>query len=254
MSTSGSLLTVSEPAAVEIINATGAGNVVLVCDHASNRIPLIMHNLGLNPQQLADHISWDPGAADVARMLSVLIDAPLVLSGYSRLVVDCNRPLHSAELIPEQSDGVMIPGNANLTMAERDRRMTTFFYPFHQAITELLDIRRGNTWLLSIHSFTPILSGKQRPWPIGIAYGHDERLAKRLHKALLQQDDIVMGLIDVGYNQPYAIEDAFDYTIPMHGVARGLPCAMIEIRQNEIQLPTAAAVWAKRLAQALQVI
>lgn len=254
MPTPCSLLAATDPPAFEVVNAAGASLFVLVCDHASNRVPLKLHNLGLNAQQLADHISWDSGAADVARMLSVLIDAPLVLGGYSRLVIDCNRPLHSKELIVVQSDGVTIPGNEHLTADDRDRRVTTFFNPYHEAIAQLLNSRKDPTALLSIHSFTANLNGIQRPWHIGVACRHDERLAKQLYAALLQHPDIVMGLFNVGYNQPYAVEDEFDYTLPVHGEGRGLPCAMLEIRQNEIQLPTAAAIWAARIAQALQKI
>lgn len=254
MSTACSLLDASDAPAVEILNPTGASRFVLVCDHASNRIPFKLHDLGLTQEQLTDPISWDLGAADVARMLSVLIDAPLVLSGYSRLVIDCNRPLHSKELIAEISDGIKIPGNHNLTADDRDRRLVTFFYPYHEAIANLLNARQGPTALLSMHSFTANLSGKPRPWQIGVACRHDERLATHLYAAFLQHIDIVMGSISVGYNQPYTIEDEFDYTIPVHGEGRGIPCAMIEIRQNEIQQTTDAAVWAARIAQVLQKI
>lgn len=242
------LLDPAEPPAVEIINARGQGDVVLVCDHAANRMPRRLKNLGLNAQQLADHISWDPGAADVARALSELLDAPLVLSGYSRLVIDCNRPLQSSESIAEQSAGVTIPGNQQLSLRQREQRVATFFQPYHQAITQLLDTRDVPTnTLLSIHSFTPTLNGLQRPWQLGVSYWHDPRLAEHLHDQLIQSGDI-----NVGYNQPYPIEDAFDYTIPVHGEGRGLASAMIEIRQNELPSVSAAAACAARLAPAIQ--
>jgi len=82
---------------------------------------------------------------------------------------------------------------------------------------------------------------------MGVSYWHDHRLAEHLHGQLTQSGDI-----NVGYNQPYAIEDAFDYTIPVHGEGRGLPSAMIEIRQNEIQSPATAIACATRLAPAIQ--
>jgi predicted N-formylglutamate amidohydrolase len=250
MTTSTLLLEPGEPPAFEIVNASGKGSAVLVCDHASNRVPRRMHNLGLNSRQLADHIGWDPGAADVARALSQLIDAPLVLSGYSRLVIDCNRPLHSPESIAEQSAGVQVPGNRSLSAQDREHRITTFFQPYHQAIDQLLDARRRQpTLLLSIHSFVAVLHGQQRPWHMAVAYWRDHRFAERLHEVLSQRGDI-----NAGYNQPYPIEDAFDYTIPVHGEGRGLASAMIEIRQNEIQSPAVAATWAKRLAQAFQAV
>jgi predicted N-formylglutamate amidohydrolase len=250
MTTSTLLLQPAEPPPFQIINASGKGSAVLVCDHASNRVPWCMDDLGLDSQQLADHIGWDPGAADVARALSELLDAPLVLSGYSRLVIDCNRPLQSPESIAEQSAGVAVPGNRNLSARDREQRIATFFRPYHQAIDQLLDARRHQpALLLSIHSFAAVLDGQRRPWHVGVAYRHDHRLAQRLHEALSQRGDI-----RVGYNQPYPIEDAFDYTIPVHGEGRGLASAMIEIRQNEIQSPAVAATWAKRLAQAFQAV
>ncbi len=110
-----SLLASSEPPVFELVNPGGGSSAVLVCDHASNRVPASLGRLGLEPHQLADHIGWDPGAAEVARRLSVQLDAPLLLSGYSRLVIDCNRPPHSEESIPEQSAGVPVPGNRGLT-------------------------------------------------------------------------------------------------------------------------------------------
>ena len=250
MTRSTLLLESAEPPPFQIVNARGKGSAVLVCDHASNRVPRRMHDLGLTSQQLADHIGWDPGAADVARALSELLDAPLVLSGYSRLVIDCNRPLQSPESIAEQSAGVAVPGNRNLSARDREQRIATFFRPYHQAIDQLLDARRHQpALLLSIHSFAAVLDGQRRPWHVGVAYRHDDRLAQRLHEALSERGDI-----NVGYNQPYPIEDAFDYTIPVHGEGRGLASAMIEIRQDEIQSPATAATWATRLAHAFRTV
>lgn len=241
-----SLLEPNEPAAFEIVNADGNGHVVLVCDHAVNRVPKRLGSLGLEIAELADHIAWDPGAANVARRLSALLDAPLVLSGYSRLVIDCNRPLHSAESIPEQSAGVPIPGNIGLPIAEREHRINELFLPYHGSIEQLLDRRIGRKNLfLSIHSFTPILDGQSRPWQIGVCYGHDKQFASLLLGALSLDENLI-----VGDNEPYPIEDAIDYTIPVHGEGHGLPSAMIEIRQDGLKTERDATAWAKRLAGA----
>lgn len=248
------LFSATEPAAFEIVNEHGKSNLVLVCDHASNRVPACLNKLGLSDAQLADHIGWDPGAAAVARLLAKHLDAPLLLSGYSRLVIDCNRPLTSSELIPEQSAGVLIPGNQNLSAYERDDRVQNLFIPYHDAIEALLDVRllsapRTPTTFLSIHSFTPFLFDEQRPWHIGVSHKSDDRFAKNLYTALVQQGDII-----VGFNEPYAIEDAFDYSIPTHGEARGLACAMIEIRQDGLTTQTGIERWAERIAQAYRSI
>ena len=244
--TPGALLASDEPAAVEIVNAEGKSDLVLLCDHAANAVPRALNNLGLTAAQLNAHIAWDPGAAEVARLLSNSLDAPLVLSGYSRLVIDCNRPLQSLESIPEQSAGIMVPGNQTLTNAERELRVNCLFAPYHQAIQQLLNRRQARpTILLSIHSFTPNLNGQQRPWHIGVSYWHQARLAKLLIAALKTQSELV-----VGDNQPYAIEEEFDYTLPTQGEGRGLPCAMIEIRQDGIRSPAGVAIWAAHIARA----
>jgi len=140
-----SLLGSDEPSPVELVNAGGRSSAVLVCDHASNRVPRQLGSLGLNAVRLADHIGWDPGAADVARQLSALLDAPLVLSSYSRLVIDCNRPLRSTESIAEQSAGVPVPGNRGLSPSERGSRVNALFWSYHDAIDRLLDAR--SRWL-----------------------------------------------------------------------------------------------------------
>ncbi|MEJ2386876.1 MAG: N-formylglutamate amidohydrolase [Chromatiaceae bacterium] len=245
-----SLLGSNEPPAVEMVNAGGTSNAVLVCDHASHRVPERLGTLGLERVLLADHIGWDPGAAAVARRLSAHLDAPLVLSGYSRLVIDCNRALHNAQSIVECSSGVPIPGNHGLASEERTARIDSLFRPYHAAIARLLDSRSHRpTHLLSIHSFTPILSGQRRPWHIGVSYWRDRRLATLLRGALSRT-----GGFAIGDNEPYPIEDDIDYTIPLHGEGRGLPCAMLEVRQDEIRTAAGAAAWAARLAEAYQLI
>jgi predicted N-formylglutamate amidohydrolase len=255
------LLDADEPAAFAVFNRDGAGRLLLVCDHAAHRVPRRLAGLGLAPARLATHIGWDPGAALVARQLARLLDAPLVLTAYSRLVIDCNRPLQSPESIPPRSDGVLIPGNQGLTAAQVEQRRVTLFHPYHQAIARLLDARRERPGpLLSIHSFTPVLNGETRPWPIGISSRDDPGLGNRLRAALLalaacadprgQPGPTPESLGPIGDNQPYPIEDAFDYTLPTHGEARGLPSLMIELRQDGLGTAADCASWAARLAAA----
>jgi predicted N-formylglutamate amidohydrolase len=245
-----SLLLPGEPPPVESVNADGLSSAVLVCDHASNRVPQGLGTLGLEAVHLADHIGWDPGAADVARRLSACLNAPLVLSGYSRLVIDCNRPPGHAESIAEHSAGVPVPRNRALTPIERAHRINVFFRPYHAAISRLLDRRSPRpSLLLSIHSFTPMLNGQSRPWHIGVSCGCDRGLAALMLGALASN-----GNLSVGDNEPYPIEEGIDYTIPVHGEARGLPCAMIELRQDGIRTAADAATWAAELAHAYRMI
>jgi predicted N-formylglutamate amidohydrolase len=240
------LLGLDEPAPVETINADGRGSAVLVCDHASNRVPERLGTLGLEPNLLADHIGWDPGAADVAYHLAAHLDSPLVLSGYSRLVIDCNRPLNHAESIAERSAGVSIPGNLGLSPLERSIRVDALFRPYHDAIAGLLDRRFPRpTLLISIHSFSPVLNGQLQPWHTGISHWRDPRLAVLLLAALRRTGDFT-----IGDNKPYPIENNIDYRIPRHGEGRGLPSVMIEIRQDQLGTAAGASAWAGRLATA----
>jgi predicted N-formylglutamate amidohydrolase len=246
----GVLLAADEPAAFEMVNAEGKSNLVLICDHASKRVPRVLDDLGLTPEQLDDHIGWDPGAAEVARQLSKNLDAPLILSGYSRLVIDCNRPLQSPQSIPEQSAGVHVPRNQNLSAEDRALRVNHLFIPYHNAIHQLLTSRQDRPAVfLSIHSFTPNLNGELRPWNIGISFWRDDRLATALISALKKIDNIL-----VGDNEPYAIDTDFDYAVPVHGAGRGLPSAMIEIRQDGIRTAEGVEVWANHITQAYREI
>jgi predicted N-formylglutamate amidohydrolase len=244
------LLDPDEPPAFEVINADGAGSAVLVCDHASNRILRRLGTLGLAPEHVADHIGWDPGAAEVAQRLSAHLDAPLVMSGYSRLVIDCNRPLDNPASIAEQSAGVPVPGNLGLTVQARAARVETLFRPYHDAIRRLLDARANRpSILLSIHSFTPVLNGEQRPWPVGVSHWRDRRFAALLSRALARRVDGI-----VGDNQPYPIEEAIDFTVPVHGEGRGLHAVMIEIRNDGLRTTAQIDAWAERLAAAYREI
>lgn len=242
------LLAADEPPACEVGNALSTGTAVILCDHASNRVPRGLKHLGLDEAALASHIAWDPGAAEVARALAEHLAAPLVTSGYSRIVIDCNRPLASEGSIAATSDGVIVPGNQSITAAERARRAATLFHPYHHAIADVLDRRVVDglpSVLLSVHSFAPELAGQRRPWDIGFAYGRNPRLALLLIEAFTCHGGLV-----VGRNQPYDIDDSIDYTIPVHGEQRGLPHVLIEIRQDLLTTPSTCAQWAARLAAA----
>jgi len=251
------LLGSGEPTAFEIINPTGRAGLVLVCDHASNRVPASLNRLGLIEQQLASHIGWDPGAAQVARKLALRLDAPLVLSNYSRLVIDCNRWPSDPESIPKTTAGIAIPGNCDLTEQAAACRRETLFEPYQTAIAALLtNPSQSPRYLLSIHSFTPSLAGSDRPWFIGVCYRLNVELARRwlniLNSRVQQQPasdshSEADGL--VGDNKPYAVEANCDYTIPVQGESRGIPSIMLELRQDKIQDEIAAQTWSDLIAE-----
>jgi predicted N-formylglutamate amidohydrolase len=243
------LLAADEPVAFTLERPQGRSEFLLICDHASRLVPRSLGSLGLDDTQLASHIAWDIGAAGVAKRLSTALDATLLLQSYSRLVIDCNRPPGSASSIPTQSEYARIAANEGLTTADSAARVAEIFTPYHAAISTVLDQRRvagTRTLLVTIHSFTPVYLGQTRPWKIGLMYRHEHRLGRALLE-LLRQDN----RLHAGENQPYAISDNTDYTIPVHGEARRLPHVGIEIRQDLITDTHGQQEWATRLAQLL---
>ncbi len=234
-----------EPDPFELVNPEGRSELVLFCDHASNRVPASLNNLGLSDEDLASHIGWDPGAALLAKALAARLDAPLLLSNYSRLVIDCNRPPTAADSIPTTSGGTHIPGNAELSEDDAQLRRSSLFDPYHDAIRQLLDARgTRSTRLLSIHSFTPTLAGIERPWSAGVCYRLDVDWAAQWLTALRESSTEL-----VGDNEPYEIEQDIDYTLPVHGEERQLPSIMLEIRQDKLQDQNAVQRWSELIAQ-----
>ena len=231
--------------------ASAHPHFVLVCDHASNAVPAHMERLGLDQAELDRHIGWDIGAAMVTRALSALLDAPAYLSGYSRLVVDCNRPVGSPTAMPAVSDGTVVPANQSIAPAEAAARTDAFFRPYHDAIAACLDRAIGFgavPILVAVHSFTPVFDGFARPWEVGLLYEHDDRLVQPLKEALAA---LRPGLA-IGDNEPYAIVGPSDYSIPVHGQGRGLPHIEIELRQDLIGTQEGAEAWAETLAVAFK--
>jgi predicted N-formylglutamate amidohydrolase len=232
------------------VNEAGTSPVFLVCEHASNHIPAQYRRLGLTEADVQRHIAYDIGAADVARQLSRRLDAPLVLSGYSRLLIDCNRPLAAPSSIPVRSEATDIPGNVGLDANERARRDAMFFAPFRQRVAEMLDARLGSgrpTLLIGMHSFTPVYLGVPRVWHAGFLYLRAGRLGRALIAALRAADPLLV----VGDNEPYQVTLESDYTVPYQGDVRGIPAALIEVRQDLIDSPAGVAQWAERLARVL---
>ena len=241
---------VGEKGMVRITNRAGKSPFLLVCDHASNYLPPHLGTLGLKDADMLRHIAWDPGALPVALKMSSMLDAALVEAGVSRLAIDCNRPLDAPDLIPEISETTLISGNAALSDKERAERIELSWRPFHEAIETLVEERLAaerETWLVSIHSFTPVYRGVARPWEIGIIHDDDERLSAPLIGALEATKRFT-----VGVNQPYSPADRVYFTLERHARSRGLPCAMIEIRNDEITDEAGQAEWAELLGGIFQ--
>jgi predicted N-formylglutamate amidohydrolase len=228
-------------------NPAGRSPFLLTSDHYGRAIPRGLGDLGLPEPELTRHIAWDIGISGVAEALSRHLDAHLIAQRYSRLVIDCNRPPDAPSSIPRLSEATIIPGNEDLTRETAEARRRAIFDPYHRRIGEAIDARlRENipTVLVSLHSFTPVYAGVARPWHIGTLYHRDTRLPALLLTQLRGEPDLV-----VGDNEPYAVSDATDYTIPVHGEKRGLMNTGIEIRQDLIAEEAGQQQWADRLAR-----
>jgi predicted N-formylglutamate amidohydrolase len=243
------LLEADEPPPVRVLRGDGASHFFLTADHAGRAIPRRLGMLGLTAGDLARHIAWDIGIAAVTERLSALLDATAVLQTYSRLVIDCNRDPSWPTAMPEISETTPIPGNQDLSQADRASRVAAVFAPYHARIAALLDAReaaRRRTVLVAMHSFTPVFKGERRDMQVGVLYNRDPRLALVLLDLLREEGDLV-----VGDNAPYAITGTSDYGIPTHGEKRGLPHVEIEIRQDLIEGAAGQNEWADRLARLL---
>jgi predicted N-formylglutamate amidohydrolase len=243
------LLGVNDTPPVFELNASGQSPFLFTSDHYGRLIPKPLGDLGLSEAELTRHIAWDIGIAGVADRLSNMLGAHLIAQRYSRLVIDCNRPPRVASSIPLLSEATTIPGNEGLSREDAGIRRRAIFDPYHRRIDEVIDQRLATkrpTILVSLHSFTPVYAGVRRPWHIGTLYHRDRMLPPLLLKALRAEGDLV-----VGDNEPYAVSDDTDYTIPVHGEARGLTNSGIEIRQDLIADESGQQQWAERLARIL---
>jgi len=235
-----------------VVRAEGKGPFVIFCDHASNYVPAELHDLGLPAAELSRHIAWDIGAAGIAEDLSARFDSPAIFCETSRLVIDCNRQLDAVDLIPEISDGTLIPGNQGLDEHARRDRIERWFVPYHEAIEEVFRDREGRgmpSIALSIHSMTECMAGSPRPWQIALSSHTDRSLVEPVLEALRRPGDVT-----VGDNQPYDLDPAVDYSTPFHALRRGLPHLQVEFRQDEIADAAGQLQWARRFATALETI
>ena len=241
----------SLPAPVRVLNGRGVSPYVLLCEHASRFIPEQYKGLGLAAEDLTRHIAWDIGAAMVGRKLAALLDTPLLLAGYSRLVIDLNRDPDDPTSICVISDRSVVPGNRDLAQGDKAARKREIFAPYHDAVAQCV-LAKGRPAVISLHSFTPVIAGwgherQERPWHVGVLYHHDHGMAPAVLAALRARDDLV-----VGDNQPYSARNGHGYTLATHAEPAGLPNVEIEMRQDLIADSTGAARMAGILAAALK--
>ena len=234
--------------AFEIINPHGQANIVFICEHASNHIPPIYDNLGLDDDLLNLHIAWDIGISEVTKNLSLRLNAPAILASFSRLLIDANRGISQAGLIPEQSDGYKIKSNCNLSEVEREKRINQYYRPFHNKVGVIIQEKAKSEkapLIINMHSFTPQMNGFNRPWHSGMLWNKDPRVAIVLKNKLEGRGYCV------GDNKPYSGRDLF-HTMNIHGDSHGFPHVMIEIRQDEINTAEGVEKWSRILTKELK--
>jgi predicted N-formylglutamate amidohydrolase len=232
-----------------IIEGDVSLGLLIVCDHAENRIPERYHNLGLKHEDLHRHIAFDLGAAGVAERLAGSLGAPAVISRFSRLLIDPNRGLDDPTLIMQISDGLVVPGNAGLSAAGIEERMALFYRPYHRAIDQAIDagIAAGKPpAILSVHSFTQAWKGVHRPWAVSILWDKDPRLPLPMLEGLRTIPDV-----EVGDNVPYSGQLKGD-TLYRHATLRGFAHALVEVRQDLILAAEGQAEWAGHLARVVR--
>lgn len=240
-----------EPPPYTIVNEHGGAKVLLVGDHVSNAIPEKLGNLGLDDSLLEQHIAYDIGTRILIHHLSQHLDAPAVLAGYSRLVVDLNRSLEDPSVMPEVSDNVVIKGNQQMSAEHRNQRIHCFYTPYRAGVDMMLHRFRQKDIVpafISIHSFTPEMAGFVRPWHAGLLWDKDPRIPVPLMKNLRAHPEG----FNIGDNEPYSGKHPADYTIDHHAEAAGLPHVSIEIRQDLINTEQGAERWATILDDAMQ--
>jgi predicted N-formylglutamate amidohydrolase len=243
------LLRPDEGEPVIVVNENGPSPVVLICEHAGKVIPKSLGSLGLTQEDLARHIAWDIGTEAVSRQLAQALDAPLLLQRYSRLAYDCNRPPESPDAMPVMSETTRISGNEKLSAESRLARIRDIYRPFHDRVARLLDERAARglaSFFVTIHSFTPVYKGVKRLLDLGVLHDRDARLADRLIQSFSRMKDIT-----VRRNEPYGPEDGVCHTLNLHAEPRGLPYAMLEIRNDLIAQAAGQKSWAKHLAEVL---
>jgi predicted N-formylglutamate amidohydrolase len=243
------LLGPGDPPPFSVHNAEGKAPLLLLCDHASKAVPRTLGDLGVGEAALSRHIGWDIGGLEAAIALAEALDAPLVASGYSRLVIDCNRWPGGEGSTPEVSDGTAVPANRALTKEQIDARAEACFWPYHREVDRHLDRMTANgrkVALLVMHTFTPEMNGFKRPWHVGVLWNDDPRLPEPLLAELRRDTSLI-----VGDNEPYSARASYEYTLNAHARSRKLPHCSLEVRQDLVATAETAQGWGRRLAPAI---
>jgi len=243
------ILSEADGSPVETVNPDGRADLVLICEHAANRIPGALEDLGIDTDTQCSHVAWDPGAAEVARAMADRLDAPLFLQRFSRLVYDCNRPLFADSAVPAVSERYVIPGNEGLDPDARARRQAAIYLPFRDTVAAFVRRRMDAgrpPMIVTVHTFTPVFQGSRRTTELGVLHDADARLAEAVLTLLSAEDDLA-----VRRNEPYGAADGVTHTLKVQALGRGLPNVMFEIRSDLVADAAGQRAFAERLSRTL---
>ena len=249
MAAGAAILSGEDGSPVETVNPDGRADVVLICEHAANRIPGALHNLGIDAATRRSHVAWDPGAAEVACAMADRLDAPLFLQRFSRLVYDCNRPVFADSAVPAVSERYAIPGNDGLDPAGRTSRQAAIYLPFRDSVAAFVRQRMAAgrpPMIVTVHTFTPVFQRKRRTTELGVLHDADARLADAVLAVLARESDLT-----VRRNDPYGPADGVTHTLKVQALGHGLPNVMFEIRSDLVADAAGQRAFAERLSRTL---
>lgn len=222
--------------------------LLIVCDHASNRVPAEFNGLGLSASELARHVAWDPGAEGISRALAKRLRCPAFYGVWSRLLVDLNRAEDAADLIVAENDGVRVPANVDLTTKQRQERIERYHRPYHAALADYLGQSEQagfEVHVIAVHTFTPVLNTEVRPWHAGVVWKRRQPWHAKLLSCLAETG------VPIGDNLPYDGLTAMGYTLEHLGIAAGRRHVMFEVRQDQVVDAAQQEAWADRLFDGL---
>ena len=236
----------------EIVEGDRKRGIVLLADHAKRDLPDEYGDLGLPPAEFQRHIAYDIGVEQLTRRLAALLGVPAIMANFSRLLIDPNRGEDDPTLIRQLYDGTVVPGNYPMAPEEREKRLEKYYRPYHDAVGAMVASVARETgkapFLLSVHSFTPVMQGRTRPWHVGLLWDRDDRAVRPLIELLAQDRTLI-----IGDNEPYDGALRGD-TMFRHAIVNGYAHALIEIRQDLIADEATADDWAARLAPIVDAI
>lgn len=232
----------------ETVGAAGVGNLLLTCEHASNRVPAPLRTTASDRFWLHTHWAVDIGARTLTRELARRTGSSAVLARFSRLVCDANRPPGHRDFARSEVDGTVLSFNRKLDDEELRRRVGRYHQPYHEAVDAQLRAHQGQVGellLLSIHSFTPVWNQRVRTMDVGVLASTHLDVGRRLQRELDRQG------FETAFNQPYSALDGLIYAAERHGEAHGVVYLELELNQALICTPARAARVAGRIALAL---